>query len=149
MADAQAHTDDSSAAPADPLAGFPLRSFEKLRYNDTDRQGHVNNAVFATFFETGRVELADRIRETNGSSKEFVLARITIDYVRELLWPGDVAIGSRIVRIGNSSITLEQLVVCEGLVHAKAESVMVLTDTSTRKSTPFDDRSRSVLDSLR
>jgi acyl-CoA thioester hydrolase len=28
-----------------------------LRYADTDRQGHVNNAVFATFLESGRVRV--------------------------------------------------------------------------------------------
>lgn len=39
------------------LEGFPFRSSDKLRYGDTDRQGHVNNAVFSTFLETGRVEL--------------------------------------------------------------------------------------------
>lgn len=38
------------------LADFPFTSFDKLRYCDTDKQGHVNNAVFSTFLETGRAE---------------------------------------------------------------------------------------------
>jgi hypothetical protein len=38
------------------LSEFPQTTFDKLRYNDTDRQGHVNNAVFATLLESGRVE---------------------------------------------------------------------------------------------
>ena len=29
------------------LEAFVLRTCDKLRYGDTDRQGHVNNAVFA------------------------------------------------------------------------------------------------------
>ena len=29
------------------LEDFPLRTFDKIRYADTDRQGLVNNAVFA------------------------------------------------------------------------------------------------------
>ena len=33
---------------------------ESVRYNDTDRQGHVNNAVFVTFLEAGRNPLAER-----------------------------------------------------------------------------------------
>ena len=36
---------------------FPLRTTDKLRYGDTDRHGQVNNAVFSTFLETGRVEM--------------------------------------------------------------------------------------------
>ena len=30
---------------------------EKLRNADTDQNGHVNNAVVATLFEAGRIEL--------------------------------------------------------------------------------------------
>ena len=30
----------------------------RLRFNDTDRLGHVNNAVFAVMLEQGRSELA-------------------------------------------------------------------------------------------
>ena len=36
---------------------FPLRTHDKIRYADTDRQGHVNNANFSTFLETGRTEI--------------------------------------------------------------------------------------------
>ena len=39
------------------LHDFPIQAFDKLRYADTDRQGHVNNANFSTFLETGRVSV--------------------------------------------------------------------------------------------
>ncbi|HLS34366.1 MAG TPA: thioesterase family protein, partial [Brevibacterium sp.] len=81
--------------------------------------------------------------------KDFVIAQITIEYLKELLWPGEVEVGSRVIRVGTSSITIEQLLVAEGLAHARAESVMVLTDTTTRRSTPLDDLSRSTLETLR
>lgn len=62
------------------LEDFVGQSYDKLRYGDTDRQGHVNNAVFATFMETGRVELiynpADPLLEDGFS---FVLAKLDID----------------------------------------------------------------------
>lgn len=135
---------------ASPLSGYPMRSYDKLRYADTDRQGHVNNAVYSTFFETGRVELMHQLRQVAADpARDFVLAKITIEYLKELLWPGDVEVGSRVVRVGTSSITVEQLLVSEGIPHARAESVMVLTDTSTRRSTPLDDLSVSTLDTLR
>ena len=41
--------------PEVSLQYHPLRTFDKLRYADTDRQGHINNAVFATFLDTGRL----------------------------------------------------------------------------------------------
>jgi acyl-CoA thioester hydrolase len=39
------------------LETYPHVTHDKLRYSDTDRQGHVNNAVFSTYLETGRVEI--------------------------------------------------------------------------------------------
>ena len=41
--------------PLPVLEDFPARATDTIRYADTDRQGHVNNAVFSTFLETGRV----------------------------------------------------------------------------------------------
>jgi acyl-CoA thioester hydrolase len=34
---------------------FPHRTVETIRFGDLDRQNHVNNAVFSTFLESGRV----------------------------------------------------------------------------------------------
>ena len=55
---------------------FPVITTDKIRYADTDRQGHVNNAVFSTFLETGRVELlySDEARSL-GDNTTFVIAR--------------------------------------------------------------------------
>ena len=39
------------------LEQFPGRTADVIRFGDLDPQGHVNNTVFATFFETGRVML--------------------------------------------------------------------------------------------
>jgi acyl-CoA thioester hydrolase len=47
----------SMTSSIQPLANYAHQTFDKLRYGDTDRQGHVNNAVFSTLFETGRVEM--------------------------------------------------------------------------------------------
>jgi acyl-CoA thioester hydrolase len=39
------------------ISDFPVKTFDKIRYSDTDRQGHVNNSIFSSFLETGRVEI--------------------------------------------------------------------------------------------
>ena len=77
------------------LEDFAFRTYDKLRYGDTDRQGHVNNAVFATFLETGRVELIEG-RSWRDGTASFVIARLEIDYVAEVLWPGTVDIGTSV-----------------------------------------------------
>src|SRR5450631_2831725 len=94
----------SAPGPAPTLQDFVSVSSEKLRYRDTDRQGHVNNAVFSTFLETGRVEvLFTRAADLAGPDGGFVLARLQIDFRKEAKWPGEVEIGTRIVTVGRSS----------------------------------------------
>lgn len=93
------------------LTDFPFQTFDKLRYADTDRQGHVNNAVFSTFLETGRVEfLFDTQSPLATDNASFVIARLTLDFVAEVNWPGRVEIGTGVTRIGNSSLTLRQAI---------------------------------------
>ena len=129
------------------LEDFVGRAYDKLRYGDTDRQGHVNNAVFATFMDTGRVELiynpADPLLEDGFS---FVLAKLDIDYIAEVLWPGTVEIGTRVVRVGRSSVTMSQAVFQNGRLCASAETVVVHFDETTRKSQAFSEAQRAKLE---
>ena len=122
-------------------------SREKLRYGDTDRQGHVNNAVFATFLETGRVEtLISGGADLKGPDGAFVLAHLELDFVAEVNWPGEVEIGTRIASIGRSSVQMEQAVFQNGACVARGKSVVVLTDKTTRRSMPFSDDARAWLE---
>lgn len=131
------------------ITDFPLRARDKLRYRDTDRQGHVNNSVFSTFLETGRVELIyDRARQLVEPGAAFVIARLELDFRAELLWPGEVEIGSRIASIGRSSIRLEQAIFQGGRCAASGITVMVQVDEATRKSRPFSEAVRTRLEQL-
>lgn len=132
------------------LDSFPARAFDKLRYGDTDRQGHVNNAVFTTFLETGRVEvILDTEHALLEAGRSFVLARLEVDLVAEILWPGTVEIGTAVTRIGRSSITLEQALFQNGRCCARAVSVVVLVDDATRRSTPFSQAAIARLEALK
>jgi len=72
-----------------------VRTPDLIRYADIDRQDHVNNAVYSTYFETGRVAIIHHPREgLQAEGATSVLARIEIDYLRELRWPGTVEIGT-------------------------------------------------------
>jgi acyl-CoA thioester hydrolase len=117
------------------LAAYPLQSRDKIRYGDTDRQGHVNNAVFATFLETGRVEVIYNAGEPLADSGcSFVLARLLINYRAEVTWPGEVIIGSRIIGVGRSSVQLEQAIFQNGACMATAETTIVHFEQTTRTS---------------
>ena len=116
-----------------------------LRYNDTDRQGHVNNVAFATFCEQGRADFllgqeAPRLPE----GATFVLARLTLDYVHEVFWPGSISVGTEVLRVGRSSMTLAQgMFIGEDCV-ATAINVIVLVDAE-RRPTPWPDTVRNAV----
>ncbi|MEP2705430.1 MAG: thioesterase family protein [Roseibium sp.] len=129
------------------LDSFPLKTSDKLRYADTDRQGHVNNAVFATFLETGRVEviIGEALAEEGAS---FVIARLELDFLSEVNWPGTVEIGTAVLEIGRSSFKLVQRVYQDQMPVASAVTVIVQMNETTRKSHPLSERARSRLEKL-
>ncbi len=137
-----------STADRQALAAFPFLSADVLRYGDTDRQGHVNNAVYATFFETGRITLMNDALgpESGWGGHEFVIVKLTVEFLSEVRWPGTVVVGSRVAHIGTSSVTVEQELSAAGHVSARAQSVMVQIDTQTRASAPFSDAARAALE---
>jgi len=131
------------------LEDFLVRSFDKLRYGDTDRQGHVNNAVFATFLETGRCDLLERVWGAfwSGTGASFVLVRLELDYRAELFWPGRVEIGTAVKSLGNSSIRMVQAVFQDGRLAATAETVGVHLNAQKRPA-PLQEDVRAKLSLL-
>ena len=130
-------------------ADFPHAITERLRFGDTDQQGHINNAVFAVMFESGRVDfLYDAARGLPPQSTQFVIAEITIKFLREMMFPGDVVVASGVSRLGRSSMGLHQALFVGDQCMATADSVIVLTDPATRKSTPIPETARATLEPL-
>ena len=124
---------------------------ESVRYGDTDRQGHVNNAVFVTFLEAGRVSLlynpSERVLTPEGTS--FVLANFLLNFRAEIFWPSEVRIGTAVSRIGNSSVTFSQALFVGDNCAATAQTVLVLIDDATRKSRSLPDQTRRELNKWR
>src|ERR1700690_1345943 len=87
--------------------GEPIVALQKLRFCDTDALGHVNNAVYAEMFEAGRVEMLVPLGLLTGPHA-VVIARLEIDFLREMNWPGTVRIETAIGRIGTKSMHVRQ-----------------------------------------
>lgn len=124
--------------PALLLAHFSHRVTEIIRFGDLDPQGHVNNAVFATYFESGRVAL---FREPDLSigieNATYVLVRQEIDFLRELRWPGNVVVGTALAELGRSSFTMVQGVFNGEECAAAGRATLVMMDTTTRRARPL------------
>ena len=114
-----------------------------IRFADLDAAGHVNNTAFATFFETGRVNFFADARGPEGRAYQPVLAvRLTFELRSELFYPGQVDIATKVTRIGNSSLTLNQGLFEAGICAANAECIMVVVDPVERKPVRISDALR-------
>jgi acyl-CoA thioester hydrolase len=131
-------TETKPARTTPKLDDFPHRAADIIRLGDLDHQGHVNNAVFATYLETGRVNfMRDVFGGLRFGDNSFVVARLEINFLKELHWPGAVEACTGVERIGGSSVTYAQAVFHEGECAASGRTVMVFTDRSTRRSAPL------------
>ncbi len=118
------------------LEDYPLRTVEKLRFADTDCNGHISNAVFAVCCQNARMELLhDPSRVPLPINAQFVIARLEIDFLGEMRWPGQVVIGTRCDNVGRSSLQMTQALFVDGRCAANARSTVVLIDRATRRAT--------------
>jgi acyl-CoA thioester hydrolase len=114
------------------------------RWRDMDAYGHVNHVVYLTYLEEARDAAIGRIlRETSGEGG-YVVARVAIDYRRELrLADGPLVVSCAVTTIGGASAqTRETIHTASGELAAEAEAVVVKFDRETRRSRQWTDAER-------
>jgi acyl-CoA thioester hydrolase len=120
------------------LEDLPYRLTDTVRFADLDPNQHVNNAVYATYFETGRVTLVkDRAYGLMPEGLAWIMVRLDIHFRAELRWPGRIELGLGVAKFGRTSVTFDQVVFSEGKCVASARAVTVLIDEKSRKPTPL------------
>jgi acyl-CoA thioester hydrolase len=120
----------------------------EIRWRDSDAFGHVNNAVYLTYLEEVRDEWLAGVLDA-ASVWEFVLARVAIDFRRELTQDDDAIVAAcRLERIGRSSVTTRETlrVAGDGAPAAEAESVLVARDRGSGASRPLTDAERAAFE---
>ena len=128
------------------IDGFLTFEAVSLRYSDEDSMGHINNVAYAAYFEAGRMALFSELLAGLGDQKfNFVLANVSIDYLKEMRFPGQLKVGGRLLRVGTKSITTGYGAFLNGVCHATATCVNVYFDPETRLSRPFPDEFRNSL----
>ena len=106
-----------------------------IRYSDQDAMAHVNNTALAAYVEAARTAFIYELIQRGGMEGiEFILARLCIDYLSELHYPGMVDVGARLIRVGNKSIGTGYGVFKGEICVATSECVNVFYDMATRKT---------------
>ncbi|MDB5808823.1 MAG: Thioesterase superfamily protein [Betaproteobacteria bacterium] len=117
---------------------YKVWNTDKLRLTDVDHQHHVNNAIFAVLYTSVRADfLAAYVRPLVAKTDMFAMVKITIEYLAEMHYPGQVEVGIAIKKLGSSSLTFAQAMYKDGVCVSVAEAVMVLLDPLTRRAKPL------------
>ena len=120
------------------LEDFPFRVSDNVRFADLDPNHHVNNAVYATYFETGRVTLMkDRSYGLLPPGVTWMMVRLDMHFRAELHWQATIELGLGVSKLGRTSVTFDQVVFSAGRCIASAQSVNVLIDEVSRRPTPL------------
>lgn len=118
----------------------------EIRWSDLDAFGHVHNAAYLVYLEECRDEWMESALRGTESASDFVIARVAIDYRRELrLEDDEVSITCRLERLGGSSVTTREEIRAGEELATEAEAVLVPRGSDGR-SRPLSDAERAALE---
>ena len=134
------------------MKGFRHTHAIDIRFRDIDTFGHVNNAVVFTYFETARVrymiEVGVRPPRANMHSFSFISAHINCNFRLPIFYGQKVEVGSRIIRIKRSSLTLEHRLEADGKLAAEGECILVHYDYKNQRSMAISTEMRDLIKSF-
>ena len=119
---------------------------ENIRWGDQDAMGHVNNVQFARYIEASRIPFFLKlIGGDKNQGPSFILARLEVNYLREMYFPGQVEVGTNVSDIGTSSVSLAHAIFNKKICTGTGKSIVVHIDTESRKPTPIPDYLQKLL----
>lgn len=119
-------------------AKFRFKMKLDIRWSDMDAIGHVNNAVYLTYFEQARVYYFDESCQWNWQETGVILANAHIDFLKPVIFPNPTYIYVRASKLGNKSFELQYIMTSD--VNGREEitttgyTVMVMFNYSTNQS---------------
>jgi acyl-CoA thioester hydrolase len=128
--------------PADltARASYKFWCESKTRFGDMDLTTHVDQSAYVTLFQDARLQFwkwADH--DIMGPVNGFVMVRFAVDIIRAIEHPTTTRIGTRITKMGNSSVAYGQAMYgSTGELCAICEAVNVQVDLKTGKAVPWN-----------
>lgn len=123
----------------------------EVRFRDLDARGHVNNAVYLTYFEIARLAMWTKLTGSlNLQDREMIVAEITCTYKSPALFNELLAITVVPVAIRRTSFILRYRIIerTSGRLIATGRGAHVAFDYSTSQPTPVWPALRAGLEAL-
>ena len=120
---------------------YPNKLFStniEIRFRDLDAMGHVNNAVFFTYFEEGRKHFSKKVFKISEISDfKFIMAHIQCDFFKPIRFSDQIILQMWVKDIGTKSFSFEYRIVDfsdETRIYAAGESIQVCYDYDKNRS---------------
>jgi acyl-CoA thioester hydrolase len=131
------------------MSAYHYASKIEVQFRDCDPLGHVNNAVYVTYFEIARFAycrdaLGFTIEDAVGS-ESFIMARVECNFRSQARLGDRLDVRIRVSEIGRSSFQFEYEIVqaADGRVVADGKSVQVSFDYQAQRSIPVPESFRA------
>jgi acyl-CoA thioester hydrolase len=112
-----------------------------LRWGDMDAMAHLNNVVYFRLMEEARIQWFQALGfSTLPTGEAAILAHVSCDFVRAMVYPGTAVVRQSMTRLGNSSVELALTIERSdepGVLYAKGRSVIVWFDYQANKAMPW------------
>jgi acyl-CoA thioester hydrolase len=112
-----------------------------IRFRDIDSMGHVNNAVFFTYFEEGRKEFLHLLFNiVRPEEYNFILAHISCDFLKPIKISDPISLQLWVGEIGRKKFDLVYAIVNrndDSTVYAKGQSVQIFFDYKNNATLPI------------
>ncbi len=120
------------------------------RFAETDALGHLSNTTLPIWFEDAREPIFKIFNpELDTQTWNLILARIEVDFVRQIYYGAEVVIRTYIMNVGNSSFTVMQEAWQKGELAARGTATMVYFDYTSQHSTRIPESIRETLEEHR
>ena len=118
-----------------------------IRPRDIDAWGHVNNAVYFTYLEMARADYFSNVmlhtKFRNPGNLGVILAETSCRFIRPIFFDQNVEIGTRVVKMGESSLQVEHRIEADNELAASAKAISVFYDYQSGQSTPIPEEYRT------
>lgn len=115
----------------------------QIRFNDIDALGHINNNIYLSYFDLGKIEYFENLKSSYVSWTDgiIVVARLEVDFIQPVFYKESIAVDSKILKVGNKSAVFLQHVrnTLTNEVKCKCTSVIVAYNPKTMVSMPIPD----------
>jgi acyl-CoA thioester hydrolase len=136
-------------SPAAKADGYSLSIPIEVRFRDLDSMGHVNNAVYLTYFENARIAYWRAVPGVRSRRNlDYILARAECDFRSPVTLDDELFGHIRVAAFGRTSFVFEYLLRDErtGRVVAEGRTVQVMFNYATRKAEPLDAAVRAAIE---